>query len=340
MRALEKTRRWVGVCMFVLGPSLGCATHSAPNSKPVINDFEPPQMVAERPSPPQDPNRVALGRLLFHDPRLSRSREVSCNSCHALTRFGIDGRATSGRPWEHGGARNVPTVLNAATHVAQYWDGRALTVEAQASDAMTNPVEMAMPDEAAVVDAVSRVPRYVEMFHKAFPSDDKPISIHNVGESIGAFERGLVTRSRWDLFMAGDHTVLTPRERKGLNLFMQRGCIVCHAGPQVGGTSLQKVGVVVPWPNQLDTGRFEVTHFVPDRMVFKVPSLKNIAETGPYFHDGSTTSLENAIRLMALHQLGIEIIGDEVEAIADWMRSMTGQPDPGYFTAPELPPGG
>ena len=120
---------------------------------------------------------------------------------------------------------------------------------------------------------------------------------------------------------------------------MQRGCIVCHAGPQVGGTSLQRVGAVFPWPNQADKGRLEVTHFELDRMVFKVPSLKNIAETGPYFHDGSTSSLEMAIRLMAFHQLGIEIIDDEVYAIADWMRSMTGEPDAAYLADPSSPPG-
>ncbi len=297
-------------------------------------------MVADRVSPPQDPNRVALGRLLFHDPRLSKGRQVSCNSCHVLTRFGIDGQTISTVWGAQAGRRNVPSIFNAATHLAQFWDGRALTVEAQAGEAMTNPVEMAMPNEEAVVDAISRVPRYVEMFQTAFPDDNQPISVRNVGEAIGAFERGLATKSRWDKFIAGDHAVLTSQEKRGLNVFMQRGCIVCHAGPQVGGTSLQKVGAVFPWPNQTDKGRLEVTHFEPDRMVFKVPSLKNIAETGPYFHDGSTSSLEVAIKLMAFHQLGLEISEEEVYAIADWMRSMTGEPDPDYIAAPELPPGG
>ncbi|HTB60647.1 MAG TPA: cytochrome c peroxidase [Polyangia bacterium] len=334
-----KVGRRVVVFIFVSAPSLlGCATRSAP--APVINDLEPPQMTAEKASPATDPNRVALGRLLFHDPRLSKGQEVSCNSCHILTRFGIDGRVTSAFHGEQGGKRNVPSVFNAATHIAQFWDGRALTVETQASQAITNPVEMAMPNEEAVVAALSRVPQYVEMFHAAFPSDEQPISVRNAGEAIGAFERGLVTKSRWDKFMAGDRAALTAREKQGLDVFMQRGCIVCHAGPQVGGTSLQRVGAVYPWPNQADRGRLEVTHFELDRMVFKVPSLKNIAETGPYFHDGSTSSLEVAIRLMAFHQLGIEIIDNEVYAIADWMRSMTGEPDAAYLAEPQLPPGG
>jgi cytochrome c peroxidase len=218
--------------MFVIAPSLGCATRSAPT--PVINDFEPPQMIADKVSVPLDPNRVALGRLLFHDPRLSKDHEASCNSCHTLTRFGIDGRATSIGQGARGGRRNVPSVLNAATHVAQFWDGRALTVETQATQAIMNPVEMDMPNEGAVVDVLSRVPQYVEMFHKAFPADQQPISVRNVGEAIGAFERGLVTTSRWDQFMAGDRSALSAREKEGFDVFMQRGCIVCHAGPQVG----------------------------------------------------------------------------------------------------------
>jgi cytochrome c peroxidase len=252
----------------------------------------------------------------------------------------MDGRATSSGVEGQGGRRNTPSVLNAATHVAQFWDGRALTVEAQAVDALTNPVEMGMRDEQAVVDAISRVPRYVEMFHQTFPGEDRPISLHNVGETIGAFERGLVTRSRWDEFIAGDKAALSPREKQGFSLFTQRGCIVCHAGPQVGGMSFQKVGAIYPWPNQQDGGRAEVTHFAPDRMVFKVPSLKNITETGPYFHDGSTSDIQTAIRMMALHQLGIELAEDEVYAIGLWMRSMTGEPDPAYVVAPQLPPGG
>lgn len=294
-------------------------------------------MVAE-PNIPQDPNRVALGRLLFHDPRLSKNGDASCGSCHVLTNYGIDGRATSSGVEGKGGRRNTPSVLNAATHIAQFWDGRAVTVEAQAMDALMNPAEMGMLTGQAVVEAVGSVPRYVEMFHQAFPAEESPISLHNVAEAIGAFERGLVTTSRWDRFMAGDSTALSAREKQGFSLFLQRGCIVCHAGPQVGGTSFQKVGAVYPWPNQEDLGRVEVTHFAPDRMVFKVPSLKNITETGPYFHDGSISDIKTAIQMMALHQLGIELADQETYAIEMWMRSMTAEPDPAYVAVPDLPP--
>jgi len=335
MKRIPRATGRVTVWALVVGPLLGCAS-TAP---PVPSDnFANLQVAAEAISPPQDPNWVALGRLLFHDPRLSKNHELSCSTCHVLTKFGIDGKVVSSGVGGRQGRRNTPTVFNAATHIAQFWDGRAADVEEQAAGPIMNPVEMDMPNEKAVVDVLVRVPPYVEMFHKAFPNDEHPISLKNVGEAIGAFERGLVTTSRWDKFIAGDHKALTARERQGFGLFIQRGCIACHTGPQAGGNSFQKVGTMFPWPNQTDQGRSEITHFPPDRMVFKVPTLKNIAETAPYFHDGSAKTLEEAIRLMGHHQLGVDLIKDDVDAIAAWMRSMTGEPDPAYVAAPPLPP--
>jgi cytochrome c peroxidase len=316
----------------VVGSLFGCASSPVPDPATL-------RMFAAAISPPQDPNRVALGRLLFHDARLSKNREISCSTCHVLTKFGIDGKVVSSGFAGRHGTRNSPTVFNAATHIAQFWDGRAADVETQALIPITNPVEMAMPNEQAVVDVLSAVPRYVEMFRTAFPDDERQISLKNVGEAIGAFERGLVTTSRWDKFVSGDRAALTKNEKRGLSVFMQRGCIACHMGPEVGGASFQKVGVMYPWPNQTDQGRAEITHFPLDRMVFKVPSLKNIAETAPYFHDGSTTTLEAAIQLMGHYELGIELSPEEIGAIAAWMRSMTGEPDPAYIAVPQLPPG-
>lgn len=336
MRPTSRAIGPVAVWVFVAGPLLSCA--SAPAPEPPDNPASL-QMFVAAVSPPQDPNRVALGRFLFHETRLSKNREVSCATCHILTKFGIDGKVVSTGFAGRQGTRNAPSVFNAAMHIAQFWDGRAADVEAQALVPITNPVEMAMPNEQAVVDALSVVPRYVELFHTAFPSEEHPISLKNVGEAIGAFERGLVTTSRWDKFVAGDHAALTQNEKKGLRLFMQRGCISCHTGPEVGGASFQKVGVVYPWPNQVDQGRADLTHFPADKMVFKVPSLKNIAETAPYFHDGSTTTLETAIQLMGHHELGVELPKDEINAMAAWMRSMTGEPDAAYIAAPQLPPG-
>ncbi len=324
--------------LFVVtaGSLLVCAStavHSAPD------DSGRPGFANSPVAPRQDPNRVMLGRLLFHDPRLSRNRAISCSSCHLLATYGMDGKQISTGAGGILGRRNAPSVFNAATQIAQLWDGRAVDVEVQAVASIRDPLEMAMPTEQAVVKVLSRVPRYVELFHKAFPHDQHAVSLKNVGEAIGAFERGLVTTSRWDKFVAGDPSALTAREKQGLRVFRQRGCIVCHAGPQVGGTSFQKLGATLPWPNQTDQGRVEITKFPPDRMVFKVPSLKNVAATAPYFHDGSTSNLEVAIRLMGHHQLGIDMAEDDIRTIAEWMRAMTGEPAPDDIAVPQLPPG-
>ncbi len=283
------------------------------------------------------PDRVALGRALFHETRLSRTQKISCHSCHTLAKFGIDGQSTSTGVSGQRGGRNAPTVFNAATHIAQFWDGRATSIEQQATGPIMNPAEMAMPSEKAVVAVLESMPEYVEMFRKAFPGESKAVSLKNVGEAIGAFERGLVTTSRWDKFIAGDSSALTAEEKHGLRVFLDVGCMACHTGPQVGGSMFQKVGAVIPWPNQKDAGRIAVTKAPADQMVFKVPSLKNIAKTAPYFHDGSGGNLETAIRLMGHHQLGIELADDEVKAIAAWMRSMTGEIDAAYIATPQLP---
>jgi len=280
------------------------------------------------------PDKVALGRALFYEKRLSRDSRVACNSCHSLTKYGIDGRPTSTGVDGQRGGRNAPTVYNAATHIAQFWDGRASTIEQQATGPILNPIEMAMPNEQAVVAALRSVPAYADMFRRAFPGERQPLTLKNVGEAIGAFERGLVTTSRWDRFIAGDSSALTAVEKHGLRVFLDAGCMVCHTGPQVGGTMFQKVGAVIPWPNQQDEGRSAVTKTAADRMVFKVPSLKNIAETAPYFHDGSGADLETAIHKMGLHQLGVDLEDADVKAIAAWMRSMTGEIDPAYIAAP------
>jgi cytochrome c peroxidase len=288
--------------------------------------------------PAPDAAKVALGRMLFHDKRLSRNREIACSSCHTLTRFGIDGQTTSKGINGKRGVRNAPSVFNAATHIAQFWDGRAQSVETQAKGPIMNPTEMAMPSEHAVVGVLSGVPAYVEMFTKAFPGERRPVSFKNVGEAIGAFERGLVTTSRWDRYIHGERGALTAQEKHGLKVFLDAGCMACHTGPQVGGTMFQKVGAVIPWPNQTDKGRAGITKSPSDTMVFKVPSLKNIAQTAPYFHDGTSTDLHDAIRLMGYHQLGIKLSDEETNSIAIWMRSMTGEIDPAYIAAPVLPP--
>ncbi len=310
---------------------------------PSVDEIDPkllkrflPIGVAEPPNTPESV-KVALGRMLFHDKRLSREGQISCSSCHALTRFGIDGQTISKGVNGRIAARNAPTIFNSPTHVAQFWDGRASTADVQAKGLIMNRIQMAMPHARAVVDVLKGIPGYVDAFAKAFPEDRRPITMENVGEAIGAFERGLVTKSRWDRFIRGESVALTAQEKHGLKVFLDAGCMACHAGPQVGGTLFQKVGAVVPWPNQTDKGRAAITKSPSDNMVFKVPSLKNISQTAPYFHDGASANLHDAIRMMGFHQLGLKLSDEAINAIAIWMRSMTGEIDPAYVAVPELP---
>jgi cytochrome c peroxidase len=294
--------------------------------------------IANKPSTsnPVTPEKIELGRMLFHETRLSKNHDISCNSCHALENYGVDGKPTS--PGHKGqlGSRNSPTVYNSAHHFQQFWDGRASTVEAQATGPIVNPVEMAS-SEAVVLKTLNSIPEYVALFDKAFPEDEPAVTFANVGKALGAFERQLDTSSRWDKFIAGEKAALTDAEKQGLQVFLNSGCMVCHTGPQVGAAMFQKVGAVEPWPNQKDQGRFEVTQLAADRMMFKVPSLRNIVKTAPYFHDGSAATLDQAIRMMGRHQLGLELSDSDVAAIITWMDSLTGELPKDLIGRPTLP---
>lgn len=302
--------------------------------------FAPLPEVMADPSREITEAKVELGRMLYHDERLSLAQDISCNSCHALDSFGDDGRATSEGHGGQLGGRNAPTVYNAAGHVAQFWDGRAADVEEQAKGPVLNPIEMAMPDEASVVRLLTSIPGYVEAFEHAFPGTATPVTYDHFGEAVGAFERRLVTPSRWDAYLHGDRAALTEAEAQGFRDFVSSGCTACHSGPYVGGATYQKLGLVRPWPDSSDAGRFDVTGREADRMVFKVPSLRNVAETAPYFHDGSVGTLEDAVRLMGEHQLGRTLDADRIASIVAWLRALSGQPPADLIARPELPPDG
>jgi cytochrome c peroxidase len=196
---------------------------------------------------------------------------------------------------------------------------------------------MAAPSERYVQEVLESIPEYVVAFKNAFPEETKPVTFKNVGRAIGAFERRLTTRGRWDAFLDGDQQALNSKELEGLKLFTNLGCMVCHTGELVGGSMFEKVGVVEPWPNQKDQGRFEVTHKDGDRMLFKVPTLRNVAETAPYFHDGSAQTLPDAVRLMAKHQLGLDLQANEIDAIVSWLGALTGKLPEAYIAPPSLP---
>ena len=281
--------------------------------------------------------QVELGRMLYHEKRLSKSQELSCNSCHLLDKYGVDAQRTSPGHRGQRGGRNTPTVYHAAANFEQFWDGRAGDVEAQALGPILNPIEMAAPSAEYVEKVLASMPQYVAAFKQAFPREPKPIVFANVGKAIGAFERKLTTHSRWDEYLEGNLAALNEREVEGLKLFTNLGCMVCHTGELLGGSMYEKVGTVEPWPNQQDQGRFSVTQREGDRMMFKVPTLRNVSETAPYFHDGAGENLDQAVRMMGKHQLGLELEATEVEAIVAWLRSLKGELPKEYVASPELP---
>lgn len=281
-----------------------------------------------------------LGRVLYYETRMSKNHDISCNSCHMLNAYGVDSLPTSPGHKKALGSRNSPTVYNAAGHAMQFWDGRAADVEEQAKGPILNPVEMAMSDAQQVEAVLGTIPGYLDLFTKAFPGQDDPISYENVSIAIGAFERRLVTPSRWDAFLGGDDDALSADEIEGFNLFASTGCMACHNGALVGGTTFHQLGAITPWPNQKDQGLFELTKKEEDRMKFKAPSLRNIAKTGPYFHDGSVTDLEQVVSLMATHQLGQTLSGEQTRLIVAWLDTLTGDLDLDYIEQPVLPVSG
>lgn len=288
---------------------------------------------------PANPARIDLGRLLYFDNRLSKNRTISCNSCHPLDKFGADGLPTS--PGFRGqlGGRNSPTTLNAALQFAQFWDGRSPDVEDQAKGPVLNPVEMGMPDAAAVETVLRAVPDYRSLFADAFPGEDEPVTFDNMALAIASFERRLLTPSRFDDFVGGDTTALTEDERRGLATFMNTGCVTCHMDTLVGGSMFQKVGLVHKYETA-DAGRFEVTGNEAHRLFFKVPSLRNVAETAPYFSDGSIVTLSEAVRTMGWVQLGEALSDEQVADIVVFLGSLTGTLDRELSARPALPPAG
>ncbi len=275
---------------------------------------------------------IQLGKLLYFDKRLSKDNTQSCNTCHDLNAYGVDNNSFSEGNDGGLGGRNSPTTLNAALHITQFWDGREPDVEAQAGGPILNPVEMAMPNEKAVIDRLSKIDEYKQLFSQAFPESGNPITYSNLKIAIGAFERLLITPSRFDQYMNGENDALSGKEKRGMKLFMDAGCITCHAGPLLGGNMYQKFGLVNDYweytkSENIDKGRYEVTGKESDMYVFKVPSLRNITKTAPYFHDGSVSNLNDAIQIMGKTQLNRELTVQEVSGIAFFLETLTGEVD-------------
>ena len=305
----------------------------AGTSLPVLAADEPIQPIPA--AKVTNPALVELGKKLYFDPRLSKSGFISCNSCHNLSMGGTDNLPTSiGDHWQQGPI-NAPTVLNSKMNLAQFWDGRAKDLKAQAGGPIANPGEMAFT-HALAIEVLESIPAYVAEFEKAF---GKPgVDIDRVTTAIAAFEDTLVTpNSRFDKWLTGDKKALSKQELAGWELFKDSGCVACHNGPAAGGASFQKMGVVEPYQTKSKAeGLVAVTGKDADRLNFKVPTLRNVEMTYPYFHDGAYWTLTEVVDLMGRLQLGKKFTADENAAIVAFLKTLTGdQPD---FKLPILPP--
>ena len=286
--------------------------------------------------------QVKLGHQLWYEPRLSKGNTVSCNSCHNLASAGVDNMPTSqGHKGQFGG-RNSPTALNAALLGMQFWDGRAADVEEQAGGPLVNPVEMANDSQEAAAAKIAKIPEYQELFKTAFP-EDGAVSFKNITTALGAFERTLLTPTRWDEYLKGNVSALSEQERKGVRAFMDNGCIACHSGVNLGGNSFQKFGLVkgpywkfIEDPKR-DKGRADVTKKTEDEFFFRVPGLRNVAKTYPYFHNGSVWELDKAVNIMGMAQLGKELSKEDTDNIVAFLNTLSGSVSESARTMPELP---
>lgn len=306
--------------------------------KPLPQDMA----TAEYPTPTA---RVTLGRKLFFDPRISLDGTVSCATCHRPALYGTDALPKSIGVEHRLNARNAPTVLNAALQFKAHWIGDRETVEEQATKALVGRTSFGNPDVATVVRKIRELPGYEAEFKQAFPDDAEPIKPENWGKAIGAYERTLVTPSPFDAYLQGDGNALTPQAQNGLKAFISIGCVACHNGVAIGGSTFEKFGVLGDYWKEtgsqtIDEGRFGETRDPTDKWVFKVPTLRNVGMTPPYFHDGSVATLSQAIRVMGKVQLGKVLTQEQVDELSAFLNSLTGELPKEFANEPVLSPRG
>ena len=289
------------------------------------------------PKTPQQEAKIELGKMLWFDPRLSLSGKVSCNTCHDLSTNGADTKPLSIGYAGRKGTVNSPTVFNAEKQIAQFWDGRAKTLAEQATGPITNPLEMAMTPELAE-GVIRSIPGYRPYFEKAFGSKNPTFS--EIAEALAACETTLTTpNAPFERYLKGDKNALTQQQIDGLKLFRRSGCIRCHSGNLLGGTSFQKVGSVRPYvTDNSSKGRMDVSGKPWDEMMFKVPTLLNVERTAPYFHDGAVKTLPDAVKKMADIQLDMNLSEKQVEEIVAFLESLNGELP--KIEKPTLPPSG
>lgn len=326
--------------VLVTTAALSGAVQADPLRDAAAPIFKPlPSTVPAVKDNPVTPAKIDLGKALFFDPRLSASGVFSCSSCHNLSTGGDDNMETSvGHGWQKG-PRNAPTALNAVLNEAQFWDGRAEDLKAQAKGPVQAGVEMANTPEQVVATLVS-MPAYVEWFKTAFPDEAEPVSFDNMAKAIEAFEATLITPAPFDAWLNGDDAALSDEAKAGLTLFMDKGCSSCHSGINVGGHGYYPFGLIEkPGAEVLpvgDKGRFAVTATADDEYVFRAAPLRNIALTAPYFHSGKVWDLSVAVEIMAESQLGESLKPEETAQIVAFLDSLTGTLAP--VSLPALPP--
>lgn len=276
------------------------------------------------------PVRVDLGKRLYFERGISISKNKSCHDCHLLTqgRAGADTTPTSQGATGISGKRNAPTVINAGFQFTQFWDGRAWNLAEQAKGPILNPIEMALRTPEDVTERLHHLPGYPEAFKAAFPGEADPITFANIAEAIAAFERTLVAPGRFDRLLGGQQNALNAQEKRGLTKFIQYHCVECHGGSTVGGQLFKIIGQRHPYAGTNDLGRYEITKKDEDRFVFKVPMLRNVTRTPPYFNDGRIFTLEEAVSLMAWHQLDLQLTPADRADIIAFLKTLEGNPPP------------
>lgn len=273
-------------------------------------------------------NKLDLGRKLYFDKQLSKSGTISCNSCHNLATYGVDNKSFLLGDTKELGGRNSPSVIYASLQAMQFWDGRAKDVEEQAGIALLNPVEQSLPSKEFLEKKLRLIPEYQTLFKTVYPKDKEPITFANITNAIGAFERQLNPKSKFDSYLDGEENVLTDQEKKGLTAFMDNGCVTCHSGVAIGGQMMQKFGVYGGYASltkskKIDKGLYDRTKKEGDQFMFKVPSLRNVEKTYPYFHDGSVTSLKDAIKIMGKLQLNKDLKDEDIANIEAYLKTLT-----------------
>ncbi len=323
------------------GPLFGADVDQA-TLKQAQQLFSPLPKVMESGQNTVTPEKVGLGKMLFYEMRISIDGTVSCAKCHPISLYGADGlRKAIGNHCEVN-PRNAPTVFNAAAQISEHWIGNRTSVEDQAKQSLIGHPAFGMAKYEDVEKRLKEYREYVALFREAFPGDTDPVTVDNFAKAIGAFERTLVTPSPFDSFLKGEDKALTAGQKRGLEAFMNTGCAGCHSGTYVGGQMYQKFGIANPYWNytkseKIDEGRYAVTKNEADKYVFKVPVLRNVEKTSPYFHDGSVDDLETAVTIMGKVQLGRDISSQQAGDIAEFLKSLTGVIPVDVITVPLLP---